>query len=316
VRTAPAPYSPPVGQTERFHDAEVAAAAQDGPVALSPGLRMLAVRTPTLPPATHTNVFLVGAGDAVLVEPASPYTEEVDRVAAWVDEARQTGVTVRAIVATHHHPDHIGGAVVLRERLGLPLWAHEATQTCLAGRVPVDRTLADGETIHLHGGAGVPDMALTAVHTPGHAPGHLCFLEPTSGQMIAGDMVAGIGTILIAPDEGDMAAYLASLERMIEAGATTLLPAHGGPIRDAAGCVDRYVAHRLARERRVLDALRAHGGPATAAELLPAAYDDAPKAFWPLAVQSIMAHLDKLAREGKARRVGAGRFEAGPASTH
>jgi endoribonuclease LACTB2 len=294
-----------VGQTERFHDADVARAAALGPVALAPGVRMMSVRTPTLPPATHTNVFLVGTGDAVLVEPASPYPEELDRIVAWVDDARRDGLTVRAILATHHHPDHIGGAVALRERLGLPLWAHGGTIARLDGRVPFDRALEDGERIELE---GATDVSLVAVHTPGHAPGHLCFLEPSSGLMIAGDMVAGIGTILIAPDEGDMGAYLSSLHRMVEAGGTTLLPAHGGPIPDAAACVDHYVAHRLAREQRVLDALGAHPDGASPTELLPGAYDDAPRPFWPLAAQSIEAHLLKLEREGRVRRTGPERF--------
>jgi endoribonuclease LACTB2 len=288
-----------VGQTERFHDAEVAHGA---PVEVAPGIHMLALRTPTLPPATHTNVFLVGRGEAVLVEPASPYPEEVERVAAWVAAAEGEGLRVRAILATHHHPDHIGGAVALRDRLGLPLWAHGETAALLQGRVAVDRELVDGEALELRGGAG--DVTLVAVHTPGHAPGHLCFLEPSTGTMIAGDMVAGIGTILIAPDEGDMGAYLDSLHKMVDAGATTLLPAHGGPIPDAAACVDRYVAHRLAREARVLAALEAHGDGATAADLLPLAYDDAPKAFWPLAAMSIEAHLLKLERDGGVRRAG------------
>lgn len=298
-------YRPPVGQREKFHDAEVAEAAVRGAVEVVPGLRMIALRTPTLPPATHTNAFLVGTGEAVLVEPASPYPEEVERLVGLVDQARAEGLSLRAILVTHHHPDHVGGATQLAERLGLPLWAHEATIERLRGKVTFERAIADGEHVEL---SGDPAMTLVAVHTPGHAPGHLCFLEPRSGAMIAGDMVAGIGTIVVEPSDGDMALYLASLRRMVDAGATMLLPAHGGPIRDAAGCVDYYVRHRLEREAKVLDAVGHHPEGTTAAALLPEAYDDAPEAAWPIALMSIRAHLLKLEHDGRVRRAGEDRW--------
>ena len=103
-----------------------------------PSLRMMPLRTPTLPPATHTNAFLVGSRDAVLVEPASPYPDEIERVVQWVAAAAERGVRPSAIVATHHHPDHIGGATALAERLGLPLWGHRLTAERLRGEVRFD----------------------------------------------------------------------------------------------------------------------------------------------------------------------------------
>ena len=114
-------------------------------------IQMLPVRTPTLPPATHTNTFLVGTGEAVLVEPATPYREEQDVMAEWVQGARLRGVEPIAILATHHHPDHVGGAMALRERLQLPLWAHAMTAQRLDGIVEVDRLIQDGERIELEG---------------------------------------------------------------------------------------------------------------------------------------------------------------------
>lgn len=294
-------YSRLVGQAERFHDARLAARAEEEPVTVAPGLVMIALRTPTLPPATHTNAFLVGAGDgAVLVEPASPYPEELERLGDLLDEAARQGVHPRAILVTHHHADHVGGALKLQERLHLPLWAHQATIARLEGWLRFERAIEDGERIPV-GGAGQA-MELVAVHTPGHAPGHLCFLEPVRGTMIAGDMVAGIGTIVVEPTDGDMDLYLQSLRKMIDAGARTLLPAHGGPITDAAACVEYYIQHRLDREQKVLHALRLHPDGATAPALLPDAYGDAPKAVWPLASRSVQAHLIKLEREGRVRR--------------
>ncbi|MGB5504721.1 MAG: MBL fold metallo-hydrolase, partial [Polyangiales bacterium] len=100
-----------------------------------PTIEMLPVRTPTLPPATHTNTFLIGTGEAVLIEPATPYREEQDLMVQWVQSARLRGVEPVAILATHHHPDHVGGAMALRERLQLPLWGHAMTAQRLDGIV-------------------------------------------------------------------------------------------------------------------------------------------------------------------------------------
>lgn len=265
-----------------------------------PGVQMLPLRTPTLPPATHTNSYLVGTGEAVLIEPATPYPAELDRAVAWVREARRAGIAPVALVATHHHRDHVGGASALAERLGLPLWAHRLTAERLAGELTFARLLEDGERLRLD---GPTPMTLRAVHTPGHAPGHLCFVEEASGAMIAGDMVAGVGTILVEPTDGDMGLYLASLERMRREEPSVLLPAHGWPLYDAQGVLRHYVAHRLEREAKVRAALARHGGPATPMDLVPDAYDDAPKAVWPLAALSTEAHLRKLEEDGAARRV-------------
>lgn len=272
------------------------------PYSVAPHLRVMPVRTPTLPPATHTNSFLIGTGEAVLVEPASPYEDEIGRMVEWVDEARAEGVRVAAILATHHHPDHVGGATQLAERLSLPLWAHEMTAQRLQGAVQFDRLLGEGERIEL---SGPTATALTAVHTPGHAPGHLCFIDEATGILIAGDMVASVGTIIVEPVDGDMALYLDSLRRMIALEPAGLLPAHGGVIEGARAMLEFYIEHRLMREAKVFDALQAQG-PGRPLDIVAQAYDDAPKAVWPLAVRSIEAHLIKLEGEGRVERDPAG----------
>ena len=268
---------------------------------VAPSLRMIPVRTPTLPPATHTNAFMVGSGEFVLVEPATPYPEELDRLVAEVEEARACGLQLVAILATHHHPDHIGGAMALKRRLGAPLFAHAATAQRLEGEVTFDRLLVHGERIALDGPS---PTELVAIHTPGHAPGHLCFMEARSKALIAGDMVAGVGTILVETHDGDMTLYLESLRAMRALEPSMLLPAHGGVVRDPGALLDHYVAHRLAREAKVLDALL-RVGPSSSSGLVPVAYDDAPKAVWPLAAMSVQAHLEKLVRDGKVVRNGA-----------
>src|SRR5262249_43941835 len=156
--------------------------------------------------------------EVILVEPATP---DEDEQRAWVDWARglvSSGRQLVAILATHHHVDHVGGAAFLSRELGLPLWAHEATASRIEG--PVRRRLEDGDELVLD--APSP-TAWRVLHTPGHAPGHVCLFEPTSRTAIVGDMIASIGTILIAPGDGDMAVYLAQLHRLEALGAELAL---------------------------------------------------------------------------------------------
>ena len=268
---------------------------------VAPTIQMLPVRTPTLPPATHTNTFLVGTGEAVLVEPATPYREEQEAMADWVQSARIRGIEPVAILATHHHPDHVGGAMALRERLQLPLWAHAMTAQRLDGIVDIDMLIQDGERIELKGPA---PTSLTAVHTPGHAPGHLCFVDEASGMMIAGDLVASVGTIIVEPTDGDMLLYLESLRKMSALEPSAILPAHGDVIRDPQALLTFFIEHRLMREGKVLDALERRGKASRPRHLVARAYDDTPKALWPLALRSIEAHLIKLEREGRVSKEG------------
>ena len=156
--------------------------------------------------------------------------------------------------------------------------------------------LADGETAY----------GATAVFTPGHAEGHLCFA--IGDATIAGDMVAGIGTILIDPSEGDMAVYLASLERLLARPPMTLLPAHGPAITDGHGKLREYLSHRRMRESMVVAALG--DAPRTLSELVTEAYRDTPRTLWPLAERSLLAHLVKLVREQRAIDHGDGRWSA------
>jgi len=165
--------------------------------------------------------------------------------------------------------------------------------------VRFDRAIEGGERLSFG-----QDTALEAVHTPGHAPGHLCFVDARSGAMLAGDMVAGIGTILIEPTDGDMTLYIASLREIARREPSMLLPAHGGPIRDAVGKAEGYAAHRLMREEKVLAALAAFGAPATPADIVPTAYEDAPPIVYPIAALATEAHLIKLAAEGRVLRDG------------
>jgi glyoxylase-like metal-dependent hydrolase (beta-lactamase superfamily II) len=278
------------------------------PRTLAPGVELFAARTPTLLPATHTNSYALGGEEVLLVEPATPYPDEQ---AAWLDWARRLraeGRTLVALVATHHHRDHVAGAAFFADALGLPLWAHEATAARLDH--PVSRLLREGDEIAL---SGKTPHRWKVLHTPGHAPGHVVLHEPSLGVLVVGDMVASEGTILIAPGDGDMAEYLRQLARLGDLGGRLALPAHGEPIDEPSSLFARYIAHRLVRESKVLAAVRAAGPEgAPEAEILPVAYADTNPAVFPIALLSLQAHLEKLVAEDQVslRR---GRFVASAA---
>jgi glyoxylase-like metal-dependent hydrolase (beta-lactamase superfamily II) len=278
------------------------------PRELSRSLSLFPARTPTLLPATHTNSYALGGRDVILIEPATPYADEQRAWIEWARALESQGRKLVAVVATHHHEDHVGGLDVLAAELDVPVWAHDATVGRLAAatQARVTRRIADGDVIVLE---GPRDESWRVLHTPGHAPGHVCLFEERTRTVVVGDMVASVGTILIAPGDGDMQVYLEQLDRLAQLDASVALPAHGEPIDEPTMLFRKYIAHRLAREAKVLDAVR-NAGPAgaEAAALVPDAYADTPVHLWPIAKLSLEMHLEKLEREGRITRAGAQAF--------
>lgn len=284
-------------------------------IEVRPGVRFLPLRGPTLPPARTTNTLVVGAGGreagVYVVDPGAPDGEDRDRLEELVERHTQAWGPLRAILLTHHHTDHAGAAGRLAERFRAPIRAHPETRRRLASEWPWGADVGDGERLPVgtHPATGDP-VVLRAIHTPGHAPGHLAFLEERSRTLLAGDMVAGLGTILVDPEEGDMGAYMRSLERLRELAPAVVLPGHG-PFSDHPDrMLQGHLDHRRTREERVLGALSAE--PRSTDALLAEVYDDVPEAYHPYAARSLLAHLRKLQEEGRARAEGAEGWRAAP----
>ncbi|MFO0948787.1 MAG: MBL fold metallo-hydrolase [Planctomycetota bacterium] len=261
-----------------------------------PGVILLPLVTPTLPPANATTSFLLGADEAVLIDVGTHFPSELDRLQrslAIIQEEMNRKVS--AIWLTHHHPDHVGGVEQMRKVLNVPVVAHPDTADRLAERgIHVDAYFRGGERILL---AGNPPVSVRVLHTPGHAAGHLAFLEEHAGSVIAGDLVAGTGTVIIDPPEGNMTDYLASLALLAEFQPRTLFPSHGPVIANALETLETYIKHRLAREAKVIECW--DSGITDIAAMLPIVYSDASPKVYPLAARQIEAHLHRLREIGR-----------------
>jgi ribonuclease/clavin/mitogillin len=259
------------------------------------GFVLAALRTPTLPPATHTNAWIVPAdGGVAIVDPGAPERAEQERLFALVDALATEGRPPREVWVTHVLPDHVGAVSAVAQRYGIPVRAHALAR----GRVPGADVVALREG-DLAGGR------FRVLATPGHAREHLAFLDEESGALVCGDLVSTLSTIVIDPTEGDMAEYERQLSRARALAPRTLFPGHGPPAPDAATRLAAYLAHRREREALVVAALGAGG---TLEEITPRAYPDVPAAVHPIAARSCLAVLLKLVDEGRAR-ARAGRFE-------
>jgi glyoxylase-like metal-dependent hydrolase (beta-lactamase superfamily II) len=189
--------------------------------------------------------------------------------------------------------DHSPAAAKLKAATGATLLGRPAPAGQDATFAP-DRVVNDGDRLFL-GGVG-----LRAIHTPGHASNHLCYLIEDTKMLFTGDHVMQGSTVVINPPDGDMRQYLASLERLLAEDLAILAPGHGYLIGAPHKEVRRLIAHRLGREKKVVDALARLRG-ATIEELVPVVYDDVPARIHKMAARSLTAHLDKLVAEGAAR---------------
>ena len=255
--------------------------------------RVHRVLAPTPSPMTldGTNSYVVaGHGEALAIDPGPAQPEHI---AAIVAAAGARDCRITAIAVTHGHPDHAPGAALLAELTGAPVYAHAEA------RFPHDYVLRDGETIALDG------ARIAAFDTPGHAPDHLVFWFAPEAALFAGDVILGRGTTLIAPPDGDMRVYQATLRRLRRdfARARVIYGGHGEPVHAPLEKIDEYLAHREARERQVVGLLES--GARTVAELVAQIYPGlTPALTWGAELQ-VLAYLVALEREGRVLRSGA-----------
>jgi glyoxylase-like metal-dependent hydrolase (beta-lactamase superfamily II)/8-oxo-dGTP pyrophosphatase MutT (NUDIX family) len=273
------------------------------PIWFSPAVRMVPLFCHGLPPTTHTNAYLVGTGPLYLLDPGPTDPTEQQTLFAILDSLPANGPSLTAIVLTHHHPDHIGAAAACAARYRVPILAHPRTAQVLAGKIRVDRLLEEGDRLDLGTAPhGRGPWFLEALHTPGHAPGHLAFYEPTYQLLFAGDMVSTQSSMIIAPPEGDLVAYLASLERLKTYPVRLLLPSHGSPSARPGAVLDEAIAHRARREEQLLTTLAVQ--PRTIADLADELYRGLPERLLEMARLQLLAGLQKLQGEGKVERKG------------
>jgi glyoxylase-like metal-dependent hydrolase (beta-lactamase superfamily II)/8-oxo-dGTP pyrophosphatase MutT (NUDIX family) len=295
ARVGDDPWTEIAGRLARCNEAMEGSA---GPhIEFVPDVLMVPVSTVTLPPATTTNCYLVGARDFVILDPGAG-GDEADRLLRHVRRRAEGGRRPKAIVVTHHHADHVGGAAELSRRLDVPVMAHPVTWDLWDRRAVGARAAAirEGDLLELSGGE-----RLRVLHTPGHAAGHVALLEEASGSLFAGDLVSGLSTVLVDSAPGALDDYLASLERIRDAGAKTLFPAHGPPMIAPARDVQKVLDHRRQREERILEAIAA--GASRVSEIVERAYADTPEAPAGLRMAQAAAHLDRLLRQGRVRCV-------------
>jgi len=308
-------------QEARFmeHDApygELALTCRDGqivhhldwqtkqPVRLLQHVQRLTAPNPSVMTGPGTNSYVVGEADSgfIVIDPGPPDAQHVQRL--WdITQDR-----IQAIVCTHSHPDHFPGAALLQA-----LCAQHGVQVHILGRASLptarahsdfvpDRELVDGERMVLQ--SGEHRHSLRVVHTPGHAANHVCLILEEDGLLFSGDHVLNGSTTVIDPPDGHMGDYLASLDKLIALGhafhVEFILPAHGhvlgnvwGEAYSAIDCMNRLKNHRLARERKVLNAMQAMP-EGSMNDWLALVYDDVPQAIWPVAMRSLEAHVQHL----------------------
>jgi glyoxylase-like metal-dependent hydrolase (beta-lactamase superfamily II) len=250
--------------------------------ALSPLVRRIVANNPGKMTGPGTNTYVVGIDEIVVIDPGPADDEHLDAIAGCGGDA------IRWIVCTHTHIDHFPGVAGLKERTGAEVLAFDSRDG-----LEVDRTLGDGDSIE------ATEFVLRALHTPGHASNHLCFLLEQERMLFSGDHIMNGSTVVIRPPDGDMTAYLDQLERLrsLRPKLRSIAPGHGHLIEQPLAKIDEYLAHRRAREAQILEIVQ-RDGTTRIDTIVAEAYTETPEDLLPMAAATVWAHLLRL-REQK-----------------
>jgi glyoxylase-like metal-dependent hydrolase (beta-lactamase superfamily II) len=262
---------------------------------VSPLIRRLVARNPGPFTFRGTGTYIVGQGDVAVIDPGPDLPEHLDALRAALE-----GERIAAIAITHTHLDHSPLAGPLAKASGAPVYGLPAPRGEEA-RIRLDEgqdrsfrpdlEVVDGQII-----AG-PGWALEALATPGHASNHICYALAEENALFSGDHVMGWSTTVVSPPDGDMAAYYASLDKVAARGFSRLWPTHGPPVTQVAPFLAAYKAHRLERERQILEQVAQ--GRGRIAEMVPIIYAEVDPRLHPAAAHSVLAHLIHLAKSGR-----------------
>jgi len=258
------------------------------PIAVARAVVRVTAPNPSFMTGPGTNTYLVGTDLVAVIDPGPVIATHLDAIEA---AAADRGSAIRWIALTHHHADHAPAAGALAERTGAVILAFGHRDG-----VQPDRRVAQGF------GLDGPDFRLVALHTPGHASDHLCWLLEGERLLFSGDHVMQGSTVVIRPPDGNMVDYLSSLDGLtrLRPALRAIAPGHGRLIDDPVGVIEAIVRHRLDREEQVAAALRT-ARTATVGELLALVYKGLQEPLVPVARHTLVAHLEKLAHDGRAR---------------
>jgi glyoxylase-like metal-dependent hydrolase (beta-lactamase superfamily II) len=268
---------------------------------VSPMVRRVIARNPSAFTFHGTGTYIVGRGKVAVIDPGPDDALHIDALLAGLRNE-----TVSHILVTHTHEDHSPAAAALKRATGAPVLAFGPHPAAPSGVTPEqggdrdftpDQRLADGDVVTGDG------WTVEALHTPGHISNHLCFALREEKTLFSGDHVMGWSTSVISPPDGNMAAYFASLRKLLPRDEQRFYPTHGPPIPAPIPFVESFIAHREDRERQIAACLT--DGPKTIPELVAVMYRDVPKHLHPAAARSVLAHLIHMAETGRVTTDGA-----------